>query len=343
LVRRGAKPLLAGRNRHTLETLADELGGLDIAVADVSSPASIRELLGSGDALVTTVGPFSKLGAPAFEASLSSGAHYVDSTGEPAWIRHVFESDSRCAEAGIAALTAFGYDYVPGNLAAGLALERAGSEARTVDVGYFVQGGFGASGGTMASLAGAMLSPGFEFADGEIKTARGAKTDHTFQTSIGPRTGMSIGASEHFAVPRIADGVRDVNTYLGWFGGNTTPIKIGSAALSGVTRIPGVKPVIEFGLSKALPGSTGGPSASERSKTSSVAVAEARDQNGNALSQVEVNGPNAYDMTASFLAWAGIKLAADGPAKVGSLGPVEAFGLEELVAGCASAGLEAIN
>jgi len=343
LVRRGAKPLLAGRNPHLLETLAEELGGLETAVADVSSPASIRELLTKGDALITTVGPFSRLGKPALEAALASGAHYVDSTGEPAWIRHVFEADGRCSAAGIAALTAFGYDYVPGNLAAGLALDRAEDEVDTVDVGYFVQGGFGASGGTMASLAGALLSPGFEYRDGQIKTVRGAKGDHTFTTSIGPRTGMSIGASEHFAVPRIADSVQNVNTYLGWFGGNTAPIKFGSAALNGIIKVPGVKPVIEFGLKKALPGSTGGPSSIERSKTSSVAVAEARSKDGSLLSQVEVNGPNAYDMTAAFLAWAGIKLAADGPAKTGSLGPVEAFGLPALVDGCASAGLAPLS
>ena len=342
-VRRGAKPLLAGRNRHLLETLAEELGGLETAVADVTSPASIRELLSPGDALVTTVGPFSKLGEPAFEAALASGAHYVDSTGEPAWIRHIFESDGRASEAGIAALTAFGYDYVPGNLAAGLAIERAPHPVSTVDIGYFVQGGFGASGGTMASLAGAMLSPGFEFLNGSIQAARGARSDHTFTTSIGPRTGLSIGASEHFAVPRLSTDVQNVNTYLGWFGGNTAPIRLGSAALSGLTRIPGVRPLLGFGLSKALPGSTGGPSSADRSKTSSLAIAEARASDGTVLSHVEVNGPNAYDMTASFLAWAGIKLASDGPIAKGSLGPAEAFGLEALVDGCASAGLVAIS
>ena len=343
LVKRGAKPILAGRNEALLKALADELGGLEVAVADVTSQASISDLLNAGDALITTVGPFVKLGKPALDAALSKGAHYVDSTGEPVWIRNVFEHDEKAKAANIAALTSFGYDYVPGNLAAGLALRQAQEPVSKVNVGYFVQGGFGASGGTMASLAGALLEPGFEFSDGAIQTVRGAKSEHTFQTSVGPRTGLSIGASEHFAIPRVDSTVQDVGAYLGWFGDNTAPIRAGSAALNGLIKVPGVKRAIGFGLSKALPGSTGGPTEAERAKTSSIAIAEALDSAGRTLSQVEVNGPNAYDMTASFLAWAGIKLAAEGPAKTGALGPVEVFGLDALVEGCASAGLKALS
>lgn len=339
LVRRGATPILAGRNERLLQALSDEVGGLEIAVADVTSPASIAQLLERGDALITTVGPFVKLGEPALQAALSAGAHYVDSTGEPAWIRRVFEGDKDFNTAGIAALTSFGYDYVPGNLAAAIALDRAGDAAVSVDVGYFVQGGFGASGGTMASLAGALLEPGFEYRDGAIRAVRGAKTEHSFDTSVGSRTGLSIGASEHFAIPRLQPSVRDVGAYLGWFGGNTAPIRAGSAALNAATKIPGFKKGVGFALGKALPGSTGGPTEAQRAKTASIAIAEASDAEGNLLSHVEVKGPNAYDLTAAFLAWAGIKLASDGPETTGALGPAEVFGLAELVAGCASAGL----
>ena len=53
----------------------------------------------------------------------------------------MFERYGPVAEqAGIGMLTAFGYDWVPGNLAGGLALERAGELATRVDVGYFITG-----------------------------------------------------------------------------------------------------------------------------------------------------------------------------------------------------------
>ena len=81
--------------------------------------------------LVTTVGPFARWGAPAAAAATTAGAHYLDSTGEPAFIREVFERYGPAAEqAGIGMLTALGYDWVPGNLAGALALERAGRARR---------------------------------------------------------------------------------------------------------------------------------------------------------------------------------------------------------------------
>ena len=91
--------------------------------------------------LVSTVGPFVRFGGPAAAAASSAGAHYLDSTGEPPFIREVFERYGAAAaqhEAGM--LTAFGYDWVPGNLAGALALDRAGPAAVRVDIGYFFTG-----------------------------------------------------------------------------------------------------------------------------------------------------------------------------------------------------------
>src|SRR5207253_489612 len=80
-VERGARPLLAARNVERLRELGDELGGLEIAVADVSKPRSVRELVEQGDVLVSTVGPFARWGDPAAEAAIEAGARYLHSTG----------------------------------------------------------------------------------------------------------------------------------------------------------------------------------------------------------------------------------------------------------------------
>src|SRR3954462_15402708 len=142
LVRRGVGPLLAGRSADRRAQLSSELGGaLETAVVDVDRPETVRELVSSDDVLGSTGGPFSKWGEPAVQAAIAAGAPYLDSTGEAAFIRAVFERHSRPAEAaGGGLLTAFGYDYVPGNLAGALALEEAGSAAVRVDVGYFMLG-----------------------------------------------------------------------------------------------------------------------------------------------------------------------------------------------------------
>src|ERR1035437_2921878 len=101
------------------------------------SPASVGALVGRGDVLVSTVGPFARWGAPAVEAALAAGAHYIDSTGEGVFISRVFEEwGPRAASAGVGLLTAFGYDFVPGNLAGGLALAEAGGDAARAGMAY---------------------------------------------------------------------------------------------------------------------------------------------------------------------------------------------------------------
>src|SRR4051794_24230131 len=166
--RRGVKPVLAARNAQALEGLSADLGGgFETAVADVARPESVRALVERGDVLLSTVGPFVRYGEPALRAAVDAGAHYLDSTGEGPFIRRVFEEFGPQAErSGCALLTAMAFDWVPGNLAGGLALAEAGEAATRVDVGYFLLGTVAASGGTRASAAGIMLEPGYSFRGG---------------------------------------------------------------------------------------------------------------------------------------------------------------------------------
>jgi len=72
-------------------------------------------------------------------------------------------------QSGIPMITAAGHDWVPGNLAASLALSEAGDRATEVEIGYFILGKGetnGLSGGTMASTIVAALEPGFAWRGG---------------------------------------------------------------------------------------------------------------------------------------------------------------------------------
>ena len=242
LVARGAGPVLAARNVERLRALGDELGGLEIAVADVARPDSVRALVGEGDVLVSTVGPFTRWGDPAAEAAIVGQAHYLDSTGEPAFIRHVFEDyGERAASSGIGMVTAFGWDWVPGNLAGALALREAGDAATRIEIAYFITGRPAPSGGTVASLAGVMLEPSFGWRNGRIQTERGAKRFGTFEVETRRRQAVSVGSSEHFALPRLHPTLREVDVYLGWFGPASRPLQVMSAGMSAITALPGVR------------------------------------------------------------------------------------------------------
>jgi short subunit dehydrogenase-like uncharacterized protein len=346
LVARGARPVLAARNRERLDALAAELGGLETQVADVSAPASVAALVGAGDVLLSTVGPFARWGEPALRAAIGAGAHYVDSTGETPFIRDVFERWGPDAQAaGSILLTAMGYDWVPGNLAGALALRDAGEAAVAVDIGYFMTGQTsrdGMSGGTRASAAGVMLEPSYTWRGGELRTVRGADDLRSFDLGGNSRDAISVGSTEHFSLPRVHPGLRDVNVYLGWFGPASRQMQRVSAAMSLVTKVPGAKPAIGGLMGRAIKGSTGGPDAEARSKSGSAVVAEAKDAAGAVLATARLEGVNGYDFTAEMLAWAAETLARGGdavPGRPGALGPVEAFGLDALEDGAAQAGL----
>lgn len=333
LVAAGVAPVLAGRDAGRLEALAERLGGdVETVRADALRENSVFSLLGEGDVLVATVGPFAKYGAVAARAAIAAGAVYMDSTGEPTFIRHVFETlDAPARETGAALLTALGYDWVPGALAAALALEDAGDRAVRVDVGYFVRGAT-ASAGTKESLVGATLDPGFAFRAGRLVTERGAVRVRGF-----PQAGraFSVGGAEHFTLPLAYPRLREVNTYIGG-GALSRGVQLVSAATTLAQRLPGSRTVMQAAgerVAALLPDRGDAPA-------SSRVVATAHGARGEQLSTAVLDGPDPYEFTADFLAWAAQRAAADGVGGTGALSPVLAFGgLAGLHAGCAAAGI----
>lgn len=345
MVRLGIRPVLAGRSAGRLAALADQLGGLELRTADVGEPESVRALVERGDVLVSTVGPFVRWGAAAVEAAIGAGAHYLDSTGEGPFIRRLFEQyGPRAERAGIGLLTAMGYDWVPGNLAGGLALREAGAEARRVELGYFTTGGgatAGAmSGGTRASAAGVLLEPAYTFTGGRVVSERGARRLKRFELAPGRSAqAVSVGSSEQFTLARLRPELLEIDTYLGWFGPASRPLQAFSAMSSVVARVPGVRAGARELTGRLVKGSTGGPDAETRARSRSLILARVLDGGGRELSAVRLEGPNGYDLTAAFLAWGAETALAGGLHGTGALGPVDGFGLDALETAAAEHGL----
>jgi short subunit dehydrogenase-like uncharacterized protein len=354
MTRAGLAPVLAGRSADALVALTGDLAGLgpiDAAptwqAADVSDPESVLALVSHPrDVLVSTVGPFTRLGRPALEAAVRQGCGYLDSTGEPPFIREVFEHDDAQAQAsGARLLTAFGYDYVPGNLAGALAIADARAAGRipvVVEVGYFVRGGMSLSSGTRASTALIATAPPFALRNGRITQSRGSVA--TFDIDGRRVDGLPVSGSEHFTLPRLDPGVREVGVYLGWAGRLTRPLHVTGTALAAGARLPLLGSAIRAGIGRAAGTATGqGPSAKERADAVTVVVARTRDGVGRELSSVRVEGPSPYDLTAELLAWGAAMLLTGRADGVGALGPVDAFGLQALEQGCADIGLRRVG
>lgn len=361
LIANGTPVRIAGRSKERLEHLAAkyETSGVPIecAVADVKDPASVTRAAKGADVIITTVGPYTWWGHVAADAAIANKIPYIDITGEPGWLRKVFDEYGPKAEkADIAMLPAIGYDYVPGNLAGALALREAGREARSIDVGYFLSGDNSRSlksfsGGTLRSLKASSSEMQFAFRGGELVEERGAKKIISFELDGRRETAISIGATEHFTLPRFAPQLEEVNTGLGWFGPTSRVVGLASAVNEQIQRVPVVGSIAESVIGRVTRKGAGstkekarpdGPSDESRGQARTNAIAVARDDDGKVLATVQLDGPNPYDLTGLIGAWAAEQAAAGKIKATGTIGPVEAFGLDVLRDACAAIGLKQI-
>jgi short subunit dehydrogenase-like uncharacterized protein len=340
LVALGSKPVLAGRSQARLDELASLLGGgLEVRAADARRQNAVMDLVGDGDVLISTVGPFLQYGEPAVRAAIANGCTYLDSTGEPPFIRRIFEEHGpRAARAGAALLTAMGYDFVPGALAAGLALREAGESATRVDVAYFAPGAgpSSASAGTKASIAGVLFEPGFAHRGGHLVPSRAGERTRNFDVHGSRSAAFSIPGAEHFTLPQAYPRLSEVNVFIG---GPAQAMAVGGLAASLAGRVPGVRDVLRAGASRVLTlGGTPEPGAGPAGVTTWV-VGEAYARDGDPLATVVLEGGDPYSFTGDILAWAARHAAAHGVEGTGALGPVAAFGLDALEDGCREAGM----
>lgn len=342
LVAAGSRPVLAGRSQDKLDALAERLGGLETAKADALRHNSVFALVREGDVLVSTVGPFVKWGEPAVRAAIAASATYLDSTGEPAFIRKVFEElGAPARRSGAVLLTAMGFDYVPGALAGALALEEAGEAAVRVDVGYFPAAG-ALSAGTRESLVGAALEDNHALRGGRIARVRAAARTRTFRVGGTERSAVSIGGAEPYTLARAYARLREADVYLGAPAPVARALQAGTFAGSLASRVPGVRGALRMTGERAA-GLLGSPEAGTTSERRSRVVATAHDAGGLPIAEVQLAGPDPYAFTAGFMAWAARRAASEGVPGRGALGPVDGFGLAALEAGCAEAGLERVR
>jgi hypothetical protein len=354
LVRDGARPVLVGRQLEKLEALCERLGDdqrpdVELRQAEVEDPASIADALRGARVVVNTVGPFSRHGDAVVEAAIASGAHYLDSNGEPPFARRVFEHHGpAAAEAGVALLTTFGPEWVLGNAAGALAMNRAGAAAVRVDTGYFLlerdrSGSLGAvsvartlSGTSLASGVDLAGGENFSWRDGRCVPERWAERHRRFQLDGVRLTGVSTGGSEHLALPRVFPQLREVNVYLGWFSPLSRLPRAAGRLAPMAQRAAWIR-AVALRLARTR-GAPAGEKAQRRVR--SLTIATAHDAEGAELARVVLEGPDLYTVTAELLAWGARRVADRGIQHAGAVGSVDGFGLDATLEACAAAGCE---
>jgi len=123
--------IAAGRNRAKLHDVLNHVPGIETADYEIAENAGavddLAKLFSGAKVVCNTVGPFIYSGPLVIEACLKSGCHYLDISGEQAWIRQVAEKWSPLfAQRGLLCAPATAFMSAPSDAAARLCIENSG-------------------------------------------------------------------------------------------------------------------------------------------------------------------------------------------------------------------------
>ena len=183
-VRRGEKPILAGRSAAAVEALARELGCesrvFDLMDIDL---AGVR-------LVIHCAGPFIHTSAPMVQACLDAGAHYLDITGEIPVFEAVFARDEEAKQRGVVLLPGVGFDVVPTDCLAAM-LHRRMPDATDLWLAFASRRG-GISRGTMNTVIESLGSGGAIRRDGKLVSVPNLFDVRTIPFEGGPLLAMTI-------------------------------------------------------------------------------------------------------------------------------------------------------
>jgi len=203
----GLRPVLAGRDRARLDRVAAGLDGAEVRVLDLDRPATLDAALDDAAVVVSCLGPATLFGRPVAEAAVRAGAHYLDTTGEPAFCLGLIEHlDGPARNRGVALVTAAGASAVPADLAAASALDAARplGEAAALTLGYRIAG-MRPSRGTLLSEIEIVAGGAVIVEDGALRRVPAGGRARPLPSGRGTRMPVPdpVVVSRHCALPSI--------------------------------------------------------------------------------------------------------------------------------------------
>ncbi len=316
-VRRGLRPILAGRREDTIRPLAESLG-LPWRAFGLDDPQALRAGLDGVGLVLHCAGPFSATCAPMLEACLDQGAHYLDITGEIAVFAHCHAQHARAVQRGIVVLPGAGFDVVPTDCLAAL-LKRAMPDAASLVLAF--EGGGGFSPGTAKTSVEGLASGGRVRRDGKVERVPLAWKWRYFTRDGEQRSAMTIPWGDVYTA-HVSTGIANIEVYMA--APPSTIKRVRRLRLLG--PLLGTGPVQRF-LKARVDKNVRGPSESLRARTDSFIWGEVRDQADRLLAK-QLRTPNGYALTVTASLGIVARLLDGEPAKPGYHTPSSLMGAD---------------
>jgi short subunit dehydrogenase-like uncharacterized protein len=322
-VRRGHRPLLAGRRPEPLSMLARE-HSLPSVTLSLDDPELLKHELRRVRCVVHAAGPFVHTSKPMIDACLGSGTHYVDITGELPAFEYAFSQHDTAWRERLALIPGLGFDVVPTDSLACFVAEGL-RHATRLEIAFAVLGG--ASGGTIKASLEGLARGNFERRDGVLEpiplgTGRSEVRFFDRARSVMPVPwGDLVTAFHSTSIPNIRTCLA-IPEAVAKLLGATEPLTLKLAP--GLVRLLD-KPALKAAISSIVEANLKGPGDRERESGSTQLWARAADNDGNDAEAWLETG-DAYAFTAESVV-RGVERLLQRPL-AGTLTPSQAFGVD---------------
>jgi short subunit dehydrogenase-like uncharacterized protein len=281
--------------------------------------------------VIDCAGPFTEFGEPVLRAAIETGTHYLDTTGEQAYMNKVFRHFGADAERKrVALIPAMGFDYVPGDMLAALTAQGMGP-LKTVSLAYCWK--------DFVPTRGTMLSAMHILKGGDVEYRRGAwrpapqsfgRGRFDFGEDFGSQRMMRYPAGEQITVPRHVqtDNVRTTINAAGFSGGDRAGALLSALGkpLSLAMRTP-----LRQAFAAAVSRLPEGPSEESRKGARFKIVCDA--SSPESQRRGTITGSDVYGLTAASIARGAVIAASRGFRGIGALAPAQAFDPSGFLAG----------
>lgn len=284
-IKRGMKPILAGRSVNRLKLISDETG-LEYRVFDMNDPEIIDKALRDIDIIINSAGPFSMTAVPVVESCLRTETHYLDIAGEINDFEMLAGYDSEARKKNIMIMPGTGYDVVPSDcLSLYLSKKISNPEKliicmsalRTMSHGTFKTGIEGIQHGNRIRKDGRIIKRKMiKFRRADFGDRRKLCISFSWGDVSTAYYTTGIGNIENFI--ELTPGnllIVFINQYLGWFYGT---------------------PFMQKLLMKHADKKTEGPSEEKRNSDKAVFVATVEGKDGSSVS-ARLTTPEGYKLT----------------------------------------------
>ena len=313
-VRRGHRPVLAGRSTEKLAAIGDEFR-LDVLTCDLRDPARLLEIVSGFDLVCHLAGPYVHTAEPMVTACLAGATSYLDITGEiPVLLRMEAFADE-AEEKRIALIPACGFIAAPADCCARYVAEMLPKPVRL----------------EMAVAPSAKLSAGTArsvlpmVADG-ILVRRGGELVHRRIGEGFRRVGFLDKERAAIPAPQAdlvlayrTTGVGDITSYIAVPRGTVSLIRAFGPAVQKMLSLDGAQRIMTWLVVRMVKG----PDEEDRQKDRSRIWVRAEDESGEAAA-VFLETLGSYPFTAHCVVRAAERILTERPC--GLLTPAQAFG-----------------